>query len=81
MPPTDVLLNAPALVSPFINPEAVAEEDRRVLIVDDEAPVRELFAACLSERYLCATATNAEEALAHLAAETYALVLTDVSMP
>jgi two-component system, NtrC family, sensor kinase len=81
MPPTDVLLNTHALVSPFINPEAVADEDRRLLIVDDEETLRTLFAACLGERYLCATAQNAEEALAHLAAEPYALVLTDVSMP
>jgi signal transduction histidine kinase len=74
-------MNTPALVSPFINSEAGADEDRRVLIVDDEEPVRNLFAACLGERYLCRTAANAEEALALLATEAYALVLTDVSMP
>src|SRR5205085_264550 len=80
MPRTDALLNTPALVSPF-NPEAITDEDRRILIVDDEEPVRTLFAACLGERYLCATAANAEEALVRLAAETYALVLSDISMP
>jgi signal transduction histidine kinase len=78
---TDAQLNTPALVLPHVNPEAVAPEDRRILIVDDEATIRDLFVACLSERYLCATATNAEAALAKLADETYALVLTDMNMP
>ena len=78
---TDAQLNPPALVLPHVNPEAVAPEDRRILIVDDEPSIRDLFAACLNERYLCATAPNAETALAQLAAETYALVLTDMNMP
>ncbi|MFL6208324.1 MAG: sensor histidine kinase [Pyrinomonadaceae bacterium] len=77
----DAQLNTPAFVLPHVNPEAVASEDRRLLIVDDEPSIRDLFVACLSERYLCATAINAEDALAQLAGETYALVLTDMNMP
>lgn len=56
-------------------------DDVRLLIVDDEEPVRKLFASCLSERYSCATAADAQEALVCLAAEPFALVITDVNMP
>ncbi|HEX8475799.1 MAG TPA: ATP-binding protein [Pyrinomonadaceae bacterium] len=55
--------------------------DRYILIVDDEEPVRSLFAEFLSSRYTCAAAANAEEALAYLARDPYALVVTDVNMP
>ena len=56
-------------------------EDRRILVVDDEAPVRNLFAASLGERYTCETAADAHEALSRLAAEPFALVISDVNMP
>jgi two-component system NtrC family sensor kinase len=55
--------------------------DRRVLIVDDESAIRNLFATWLSEDYECETAASADEALAILAAETYALVISDMMMP
>lgn len=56
--------------------------DRRILIVDDEAGVRELFAAWLREEsYECKTAASADEALANLATDTYALVISDMMMP
>jgi two-component system, NtrC family, sensor kinase len=57
------------------------EEDRRILVVDDEAPVRTLFAAYLGESYSCSTAADAQEALSRLAAEPFALVISDVNMP
>ena len=57
------------------------EGDRRVLIVDDEESIRKLFAAFLAARYSCATATDGHQALALLARETFALVITDVQMP
>jgi two-component system NtrC family sensor kinase len=69
------------------NPTAFAEteeqaSDRRILIVDDEAGVRELFAAWLrEENYECKTAASADEALAILATDTYALVISDMMMP
>jgi CheY-like chemotaxis protein len=53
----------------------------QILIVDDEENVRNLFAACLSERYPCSTASSADEALARQASEQYALVVTDMLMP
>lgn len=65
----------------FIEPISVEESDRRILIVDDEEPIRNLFASCLGERYSCVTAAGAQEALALLANETFALVLSDVQMP
>ena len=57
------------------------DEDRRILLVDDEAPVRNLFAASLGERYSCETAADAQEALHYLSAEPFALVIADVNMP
>ncbi|MGI9069251.1 MAG: sensor histidine kinase [Pyrinomonadaceae bacterium] len=56
--------------------------DRRILIVDDEAGIRELFAAWLRDQsYECKTAASADEALAILADDTYALVISDMMMP
>lgn len=55
--------------------------DRRILIVDDEEPVRRLFAEYLSENYSCAIAADAQEALEFLSKEPFALVLTDIQMP
>jgi two-component system, NtrC family, sensor kinase len=55
--------------------------DNRILIVDDEELVRNLFAHALGQRYDCTTAGNAREALALLAAQPFALVITDVHMP
>lgn len=57
------------------------EHDQRLLIVDDEAAVRSLFARCLNERYSCETAANAQEALEWLQREPFAMVLTDIQMP
>lgn len=53
----------------------------RVLIVDDEDLIRETFASFLEENYACKTAASSDEALAHLATDDYALVLSDIQMP
>lgn len=53
----------------------------RILIVDDEEQVRSLYADCLSERYTCVTAADAQEALVRLTSGDIALVVTDVQMP
>ena len=55
--------------------------DRRILIVDDDEGVRNLFAAYLQEKFVCETAADAQVALEILARETFALVLTDIQMP
>lgn len=52
-----------------------------ILIVDDEDQIRHLFAASLSDRYECATAASANEALELLAIKSYELVITDMMMP
>jgi two-component system NtrC family sensor kinase len=62
-------------------PEIIEESDRHILIVDDDEVIRTLFAQCLGERYVCSTAANVEEALAHLNQEVFALVITDMLMP
>ncbi len=59
-------------------PEA---DDRRILIVDDEEAIRNLFGLALSEQYECVTAADTSEALRLLAAHQFALVISDVQMP
>lgn len=70
-------------VSPLALGEVEEEvSDRRILIVDDEAGIREMFAVWLREEsYECKTAASADEALTHLAKDTYALVISDMMMP
>ncbi len=68
-------------VSPIVSDEADKEVDRRILIVDDEEMVRNMFADFLSSEYRCTTAASSEEALAHLAVDAYALVISDLQMP
>jgi two-component system NtrC family sensor kinase len=55
--------------------------DRRILIVDDESSVREMFATWLRENFECKIATSADEALACLAVDSYAVVISDMMMP
>ena len=57
------------------------EHDHRILIVDDDAAVRGVYATYLGETYSCETAGDAQEALEILARERFALVLTDIQMP
>lgn len=68
-------------VSPSDHTHSVEEGTSRILIVDDEEQVRNLFAESLSPRYSCVTAGDAQEALVRLTSEPFALVLTDVQMP
>ncbi len=53
----------------------------RVLVVDDDETIRDTLYELLSESYLCQTAQTAEKAFARLEADTYDVVLTDISMP
>jgi two-component system NtrC family sensor kinase len=61
--------------------EFMGEEDKRVLVVDDDEALRSLFAEYLGEFYPCETAAGVDEALAKMAQESYALVATDMMMP
>lgn len=53
----------------------------RVLVVDDDDTIRDTLYELLSEEYACQTAETAEKAFARLDAETFDVVLTDISMP
>ncbi len=68
-------------LSAFFDHEYAERHDNRILIVDDEASVRDVFAASLCELYSCETAADAQEALEILAREPFALVITDLQMP
>jgi len=53
----------------------------KILVVDDDETIRDTLYELLTEEYLCQTAETAEKAFARLEAETYDVVLTDISMP
>jgi two-component system, NtrC family, sensor kinase len=70
-----------SVIVPPIDQSYAEPHDCRLLIVDDEEPVRNLFAQYLNERYSCETAADAHEALAWLERERFALVISDIQMP
>ena len=51
-----------------------------ILVVDDDAAIRDTLYDLLSEDHLCHVAETAERALGWLATDTYDVVLTDISM-
>ena len=53
----------------------------RVLVVEDEAPLRELVVVTLGQAFSCVEAASGEEALAALAEEPADLVFLDVMLP
>jgi DNA-binding response OmpR family regulator len=53
----------------------------RVLIVDDEAPLRELILVTLSDAFQCQEAVDGETALDQLRASPPELVVLDVMLP
>ena len=53
----------------------------KVLVVDDEAPLRELVVVTLGDAFACEQAADGDEALARLRAEPFDLVMLDVMMP
>jgi DNA-binding NtrC family response regulator len=52
-----------------------------ILVVDDDNLIRATLYDLFAEQYRCETAETAEKALALLKAQTYDVVLTDISMP
>lgn len=56
-------------------------ERSSILIVDDEAPVRELLTLELGTEYACTSAASAQEAMKLLATNCFDLVLSDMIMP
>lgn len=60
----------------------IAEQDTKILIVDDEPDIRRLLKRYLaSDGYSCATAGSAMEALELLAVEPFHLLVSDIMMP
>ena len=53
----------------------------KILVVDDDDTIRDTLYELLSAEYLCQTAETAEKAFARLEADSYDVVLTDISMP
>jgi DNA-binding NtrC family response regulator len=63
-------------------PPAQIETGQRILIIDDEAGIRESLETLLSlEGYLVETATNGEEGLDQIQQNIYDLVLLDLALP
>ncbi len=60
-----------------------ADDDsvEQILIVDDEAAVRNLFSLCLESSYVCTVAASVEEALELIAGNHFELIITDLIMP
>lgn len=52
-----------------------------ILVVDDEESIRDLITEALSGRHQCERAQTVGEALEHLKAGSYDVVVTDISMP
>ena len=63
-----------------MTPDAVAARPR-VLVVDDEAPLRELIVVTLGEAFECEEAADGETALAMVEEHVPDLVVLDVMLP
>lgn len=63
-------------------PDQSAESRASILVIDDEAIIRDLIGAmCLSMGYDCTIASSGDEGLRKAAEQTFDLVLTDLAMP
>ncbi len=60
---------------------ALVDDRPRVLVVDDEAPLRELIVVTLGEMFRCEEAPDGETALTQLRASPSDLVFLDVMLP
>ena len=62
--------------------DAESARTRRILVVDDEAPIRELLNAVLSvEGYGVTTAEDGKQAIGLLERDRFDLIISDVRMP
>lgn len=58
----------------------IGDERARILVVDDEAEIRNVLCELLGHDYDCASASSAEEALETLGAGTFHLIISDITM-
>jgi PAS domain S-box-containing protein len=77
--PGEAARGGPATGKP--DPEDAAEERPRVLLVDDNADMRDYIETLLAPRYEVESAADGEQALALLSERPPDLVLSDVMMP
>lgn len=69
-------------VAPSAAPLSQSSEGQRILIIDDEAAIRESLETLLSlEGYTIETAQNGEEGIASIDENSYDLVLLDLALP
>lgn len=52
-----------------------------ILVVDDDATIRDMLYDLFEEEHRCHVAETAERALSYLETERYDVILTDISMP
>jgi len=75
-------LGADAQTAPAAAPQPAGERRGVILVIDDEAPVRELVADVLTSKgHAVSVAVGGREGLARFAAGHYDVVLTDLGMP
>ena len=61
--------------------ESTVHQRRRLLVVDDESILRQIFVDLMGRECEVVTAETAEEALEHLAGEGFDLIVTDKNLP
>ena len=59
----------------------MSQNQQKILVVDDEPPLRELVIVTLGDRYACDEAADGDSALEQLRTRQYDLVMLDVMMP
>jgi two-component system, NtrC family, sensor kinase len=67
--------------TPPVGSQVFDEASRRILVVDDDEFIRDMFSAFLNENYTCVTAASSDEALLKMCVETFGLVVSDIKMP
>ncbi len=72
---------APNITASFDMPLVTEGKKERILVVDDSATVRRMFAKCLEYQYECLEAESVQDALTLMRQQEFALVLTDIIMP
>lgn len=58
----------------------ISDERARILVVDDEAEIRNVLCELFGHEYECASASSAEEALETLRAGAFHLIISDITM-
>ncbi|MCK9379210.1 MAG: response regulator [Candidatus Moranbacteria bacterium] len=59
----------------------MSNKKKRILVVDDEMTILEIFKAFFEERWEVAIASNGKEALSKIESENFNAIILDVGMP